>query len=216
MTPTATSLKTSCYASRSRGRCGRSSALWPGANLRRIQTSRSDKVCSVDPGDPFIAPIVLPGLPELTTKCGADWREMPARSVVRRSFGSRPRNGVAYSGRKCTLPSHSPLWLHSVSSRRSSMARPTAKRGNSEHSRHRLTRSHPRERVTRQRRNVVRDDYAILRGGPFENRRIVGARQANVLNPNDIDQGIAPEQSAYDVAVKVLTTPPTQPPARSW
>ena len=30
-----------------------------GANLRRIQTSRSDKACSVDPGDPFIAPVVL-------------------------------------------------------------------------------------------------------------------------------------------------------------
>ena len=29
-----------------------------GANLRRIQTSRSDKACSVDPRDPFIPPIV--------------------------------------------------------------------------------------------------------------------------------------------------------------
>jgi len=32
--------------------------LWPRANLRRIQTSTSDQACSVDPRDPFIAPIV--------------------------------------------------------------------------------------------------------------------------------------------------------------
>jgi len=40
-------------------RSGRSSALWLGANLRRIQAARPDKARSVDREDPFIAPIVL-------------------------------------------------------------------------------------------------------------------------------------------------------------
>ena len=52
-----------------------------GANLRRIQTSRSDKACSVDPRDPFIPPIV----PKLTVIANAP--NLAGQALLSRFFG---------------------------------------------------------------------------------------------------------------------------------
>lgn len=67
----------------------------------------------------------------------------------------------------------------------------------------------------------MRDNDAILGGGPLENCRIVGARQPDVLNANDVDLRIASKQPAHDVAVEVLVhcqsqdRPAPLPPAGS-
>ena len=52
--------------------------------------------------------------------------------------------------------------------------------------------------------HVMRNDDPPLNRGPFENGRIVSAREADVLNADNIDVGVAAEQSSYDVAVEVL------------
>ncbi len=43
-----------------------------------------------------------------------------------------------------------------------------------------------------------------LIGGPLQNRGVIGTRETDVLNTNDIERRVSAQEPANDVAVKVL------------
>ena len=73
-----------------------------------------------------------------------------------------------------------------------------------EDSRHRSTNGDTLKRVLGERGHVVRDDDSSLVGGPFQNRRVICARKAHVLNANDIELRVSAKEPSDDVSVEVL------------
>ena len=78
-----------------------------------------------------------------------------------------------------------------------------------EHTRHARRRPDTLVRMLRQRRRIMSHQDAPIVGGPLEDRRVVGAREANVLDSNDVDSWY-PAQEATEISLLKFSSAATR------
>jgi hypothetical protein len=70
--------------------------------------------------------------------------------------------------------------------------------------RHRFARVNPLVGEGREGGDVVGEQDSLMLGGPLENAWVIGARETDILDANQIDAGLAEPDASNDVIVEVL------------